>query len=79
MSNIEVPTFDIGIDAADQIVIQRLKLCYEWMLKDMAQPNAHPEDMGQMEKDLPAIMRVYEYFSGMPLPPVPTLQPSSDA
>lgn len=79
MSNIEVPMFDIGIDAADKIVIQRLRLCYEWMLEDMSKPNIHPEDMEHMEKALPAIMQVYEYFSGLPLPPVPKPQPSSDA
>lgn len=79
MSNIEVPTFNIGLDAADQIVIQRLRLCYEWMLEDMAREDTHPEDMEKMEKDLPAIMRVYEYFSGMPLPPVPMPQQSGDA
>lgn len=74
MSNIEVPSFNIGLEAADQIVIQSLRLYYEWMLEDMAKPNVHPEDMEQMEKDLPAIMHVYEYFSGMPLAPVPMPQ-----
>lgn len=67
LSTNRVPTFDIGLEAADEIVIQRLRLCYEWMLKDMAKPNVHPEDMAHMEKDLLAIMRVYEFFTGSEL------------
>lgn len=67
MNNIEVPSFNMGLDAVDAIVIQRLRLCYEWMLEDMEKPNVHPEDIEQMEKDLPAIMRVYEFFTGSKL------------